>query len=179
MSALADHRSQKLTTWSPLAQGPEHYFRPMSLQGSIFIDFLTPQTDTEKSTIFRIIKNQPHEPQISILGRPRVDFSWILMTFGVSFCIDFATFFETSKFWKTNVFPKEKQRFSMSKGSQKPSIFHWFLDDFSSFCENVPGNHFFTFFSGFFAKSDDFGTRLDFVDSQNGALEAPFSRQKS
>ena len=42
----------------PLGDEPEHLFRPLNVQGSIFIDFLTPQTDIEKSTFFRTIKNQ-------------------------------------------------------------------------------------------------------------------------
>ena len=69
------HQTPKVTTWRPLGEGPEQLFRPLRLQGSIFIDFLTLQIDIEKSTIFRTLKNQPKRASQSNLWRPRTVFS--------------------------------------------------------------------------------------------------------
>ena len=49
--------------------GPGHFLSPLTLQGSIFIDFLTLQTDIEKSTFFRTIKNQAKWPNKAPLER--------------------------------------------------------------------------------------------------------------
>ena len=55
----------------PLADYPERSGRPLGAQSSIFIDFLTTQIDMEKSTIFRILKNQQKLQNQSTLGFPR------------------------------------------------------------------------------------------------------------
>ena len=66
--------------------------RPWTLQGPIFIDFLTSQSDIEKSMFFRTIKNQAKWPNKAPLERQGVDFWAKSITFGHPFGIDFPTF---------------------------------------------------------------------------------------
>ena len=82
----------------PLAPKCPPWLQP----GATFSTFGRPRTDfyrflavpkaIKKSTIFRPPPNRPSEVQKSTLGRPRLHFSWIFMTFGPPFFIVFQIF---------------------------------------------------------------------------------------
>ena len=81
----------------PLGDGPERLFRSLTPQGSIFIDFSTIQSDIEKTTIFRILKNRPKWQNQSTLGRPRSVFELKTSTLGLPFGMDFSILFENGE----------------------------------------------------------------------------------
>ena len=76
---------------------PERRFRPLTPQGSIFIDFWTTQNDIEKTMIFRILKNRPKWQNQSTPERPRSVFGAKTPSFGLPFGIDFSTFSENGE----------------------------------------------------------------------------------
>ena len=95
---------QKVEKSMPKGSPKVMFFGPKSTLGaprvdlfSIFIDFLTPQTDFEKSTFFRTIKNQAKWPNKAPLERQGVVFWAKSITFGLPFGIDFSTFSENGE----------------------------------------------------------------------------------